>query len=154
MDKEEFIEELQRKRILFFMDNERIMIIDNTGVDLPDLTSLPPDVTFANKGSVDLGKLKFLPLGIEFKNTKALYLESLEELPEEITFEPGGNLYLNLITRIPKGVKFKMGDIYLKSLFGGVLPAGWLDEWDGNINGIHPVRLLNNMVALGLFDRG
>ena len=149
MTREEFIEELERKRIFFFMDNERIMITDNTGVDLADLTSLPPDVTFANKGSVDLTRLKFLPPGIEFKNTRTVYLHSLEELPEEITFETGGNLYINLITRIPKGVKFegnKEGLIYLSLL-------GWIDEWEGNIPGINTKTLLNKMVTLGLFDR-
>jgi hypothetical protein len=151
MDKEQFIEELHKKKIVFFMENGRIMITDNTSVDLPNVTSLPSDVTFANKGSVDLQSLILLPPGIVFKNSRTVYLDSLEELPEQFTFENGGNLYLNLITRIPKGVKFKMkedANIYLKELLGG-----WLDEWSGNISGINSKTLLYKMVALGLFDR-
>jgi hypothetical protein len=40
------------------------------------------------------------------------------------------------------------GDVYLGSLIGG-----WLDDWNGNIEGIDSNRLLNSMINKGVFER-
>ena len=80
-------------------------------------------------GDVWLNSLKTLPPGVEFKNGGNVWLDSLEILPPGVVFNNGG-------------------DVFLKSIMGT-----YFSKWDGNIDGISPNRLLNKMIADGLFDR-
>ena len=62
------------------------------------------------------------------------------------------DVYLESLTSLPPGVEFKNGgDVLLDALIGD-----WFSDWEGNIEGIdsnYSKRLLNSMIALGLFDR-
>jgi hypothetical protein len=81
--------------------------------------------------------------------TRGVYLNSLETLPDGIEFSNGGNVSLASLRNIPKGVVFNNGGyVYLEKLIGG-----WSLEWVGNIDDIDSKRLLNKMIADGLFDR-
>ena len=86
-------------------------------------------IVVTHDGYVDLTPLKTLPPGVVFKNGDVVFLVSLE------TISPG--------------VEFRnRGDVNLESLVGARF-----HEWYGNIEGIEPNRLLNKMIADGLFDR-
>lgn len=129
MTREEFIKALEEKEYPYEIEGNKIVVTHRNSVDLDYLTSLPTDVEFRNRGPVYLGSLKTLPPGVQFGNTE--------------------NVWLTLLKTIPSGVLFKNeGNIYLGSLFGG-----WFGSWEGNAKGISPNRLLNKMVADGLFDR-
>ena len=58
-----------------------------------------------------------------------------------------GSVSFDALTSLPPGVEFKNGeDVYLVYLVGG-----WFGEWQGNIEGIDPKRLLNVMIKQGVF---
>ena len=76
-------------------------------------------------------------------------LTSLTSLPPGVVFNNGGEVGLRSLEAIPPSVEFRTTyDVSLKSLTGN-----WFSEWKGNIEGIRFNRLLNKMIALGLFDR-
>lgn len=78
-----------------------------------------------------------------------IFLNYLTSLLPGVIFENRGILWLNSVRSIPSGVEFRNeGAINLETLLGG-----WADEWEGNIEGISPNRLLNKMVSDGLFDK-
>ena len=86
-------------------------------------------VVVTHEGDVGLDALTSIPPGVEFKN--------------------GGYVDLESLTSLPPGVEFKNGeDVYLVYLVGG-----WFGEWQGNIEGIAPERLLNLMISKGVFER-
>ena len=79
----------------------------------------------------------------------SVWLNPLETLPSVVEFKNEGDVYLRSLTSLPPGVEFKNEDnVNLYSLIGG-----WFIEWEGNIEGIEPKRLLNKMISIGLFDR-
>ena len=76
-------------------------------------------------------------------------LESLETLSPGVEFRNNGYVFLNSLKTLPPGVEFNNGKgVVFKSLTGG-----WIEHWKGNIKGIEPNRILNKMIADGLFDR-
>ena len=76
-------------------------------------------------------------------------LSSLTSLTPGVVFINGGFVDLESLTSLPPGVEFKNGeDVYLVYLVGG-----WFGEWQGNIEGIAPERLLNVMIKQGVFER-
>ena len=130
MTQEAFIKVLDEKRYSYEIKGDKIVITHKGYVYLNSFISLPSGVVFENGGDVWLESLETLPLGVEFKNE--------------------GGIYLNSLTSIPSGVVFKNVGRYidLDSLTGG-----WFSAWNGNIEGIESKRLLNKMVADGLFNR-
>ena len=77
-------------------------------------------------------------------------LDSLYSIPRGVEFRGGRSLHLNSLMSIPPGVQINNGgDVSLRSIIGG-----WFRLWPGSIQGIHSKRLLNNMISLGLFDKG
>ena len=125
MTREEFIKKLEAKGYPYEIEGNKIVVIGG-GVNLPNLTSLPPDVVFENGGSVYLYALTSIPPGVEFKN--------------------GGDVFLKSLTSISPGVEFKNeGNIWLGSL------TGYFTKWKGNIEGIDSKRLLNSMIKRGMF---
>ena len=82
---------------------------------------------FRNDGDVSLYSLETLPPGVEFRNGGDVSLDSLETLPPGVEFRNGGSVYLN-----------------------GIL-GGWLEEWEGNIEGVDDKRLLRLMANKELF---
>ena len=127
MTQEEFIKELEDRGYSYEMEGEEILVTHQSRVDLSFLKSLPSDVRFQNHGNVHLRSLESLPLGVQFQNRGVVGLRSLKSLPPGVRFENQGSVYLN----------FLMG--------------GWFDEWEGNIKGIDPKRLLHLMIDKGVF---
>jgi hypothetical protein len=82
--------------------------------------------------------------------SKNIWSSTIEELPPGVVFVNEGNIWLDSLRRIPSGVVFaNSGHLQLTELAGGKT----FHKWEGNIEGIDSKRLLNKMVALGLFDR-
>jgi hypothetical protein len=131
MTREKFIEILDREGHSYKIEGDKIVVTDGDSEGNFDLYlgSIPSDVIFRNDGWVWLRSLTSLPPGVEFRN--------------------GGRVSLESLTSLPPGVMFNNGEfVNLKSLIGG-----WFSFWKGNIEGIDGNRLLNKMVADGLFDR-
>ena len=129
MTREEFKKILESNRCSFEEEGDKIVVTGGGGISLIPLETLPPDVVFKNRGYVWLDNLKTLSGGLEFRNKGHVDLISLETLPPGVLFE-------------------NEGAINLESLIGG-----WFNEWEGVIEGIGPNRLLNKMIADGVFDR-
>ena len=172
MTREAFIKVLKREDYSYEIEGDRIIVTGEVDVYLESLTSLPPGVVFRNGGDVYLTSLTSIPPGVEFKNKGDAYLHFLPSLPHGVVFKNGGFVDLESLTSISPGVEFKNEvDVYLESLTS--LPPGvefknggdvlldaligdWFSDWEGNIEGIdsnYSKRLLNSMIALGLFDR-
>jgi hypothetical protein len=118
-------------------------------------------VEFRNKGAVILHSLKILPPRTEFRNEDSVFLGSFETLSPGSEFRNGDDIYLKYVKRISPGVEFNNGGgVYLESLLTSLPPTstfggrGGFHNWDGNIEGIKPQRLLNKMIELGLFNKG
>ena len=182
MTRKEFIKVLKENDFSYKIEGDKIAVTrgDEDGdVDLGNLTTLPSDVKFENKGYVDLHSLTTLPAGVKFENKGDVDLDSLTTLPADVKFENKGDVDLRDLTTLPAGVEFKnKGYVSLNSLttipagvkfknkgyvsFGvkfnndvslDALVGGWFDEWKGNIKGIDSNRLLNFMINKGLFER-
>jgi hypothetical protein len=130
-------------------------------IDLSGLKSIPEGVTFRNEGRVDLESLIHLPKEIFFNNKGDVRLNSLTSLSNGINFDNGGNVFLNSLTHIPKGTIFsKVKFVNLESIIGKrpKKPSyewahDFFDSWEGNIEKIGYLRLLNKMISIGLFER-
>ena len=172
MTQEAFIKQLNRKKYPYRIEGDKIILTYRTrgsSVDLTKLVSLPPGVVFENNGPVWLDLLRSLPPGVEFKNSGDVALESLNNLSSDVVFENNGDVDLDTLTSLPPGVEFSNGGHvfldYLTSLPPGVefrnkgtvrlksLIGGRFSDWRGNIEGIHPNRILNAMIKQGLFER-
>jgi hypothetical protein len=126
MTREEFIKVLENKEYSYKVEEDKVVVTHKGGLDLNDLTSLPPNVVFKNVGYVSLISLTSIHPPAEFNN--------------------GGDVNLRYVTSVPPGVVFKNGkDVWLRSIF-----FGW---WNGNIEGIDSKRLLNKMISSGLLDK-
>jgi len=149
MTKEAFIDILDEKRYSYRIEGNKIVVTSRMGVNLDALTSIPSGVKFENGGWVDLDSLTSLPPGVKFRNMGYVRLESLTSLPPGVEFENGGDVNLRALTSLPPGVEFNnRGYVYLRSLI-----RGGFQDWEGNIEGIDPKRLLNMMINKGLFER-
>ena len=104
-------------------------------------------IIVTHKGSVGLYSLKTLPPGVGFKNRGNVGLYSLETLPPGVGFMNGGYVDLYSLKTLPPGVEFKNdGGVRLNGILGG-----WLNEWEGNIEGVDDKRLLRLMANKELF---
>ena len=127
MTQEEFIEVLDEKGYSYEIEGDKIVVTHEGHVYFESLTSIPTGVEFKNGGSVLLNLLTSIPTGVEFNNEGPVNLRSL--------------------TSISPGVEFRNKErVYLKSLIGG-----FIDEWEGNIDGIDSKRLLNLMISKEMF---
>ena len=78
-----------------------------------------------------------------------MYLNSIKSIPSGVIFKGESHIYLSLVVSIPVGVEFKnQGSVYL-----GALTRGWFGNWEGNRKGIGSNKILNKMIADGLFNR-
>ena len=170
MTREEFIKVLEDKGYPYEIEGNKIVVTHGSPptsrssgsptVYLNDLTSIPPNVEFRNRGDVILHSLNILPLGTEFRNDKSVFLGSFETLSPGAEFRNGDGIYLKYVKSISPGVEFNNGGgVYLESLLASIPPSstfggrGGFHNWPGNIEGIEPNRLLNKMIADGLFNR-
>jgi len=129
MTREAFIEVLEEKRYSYKLEGGKIVVTSRGGIDLNYITSLPEEVVFKNGGDVFLNAIKNLPSGIEFGSD--------------------GNVFLDSLISITPGVEFRnWTHPRMDYLF-----KGWFYNWKGNINGIQPNRLLNKMIAIGMFNQ-
>jgi hypothetical protein len=169
MTKEEFIDILEARDYRYQISGNEITIDRGRNIILDGLTSIPPNVDFRNSGCVDLTSLVNLPSSTQFNNKGGLSLDSLTEIPIGFEFNNGTYLVLTRLKRLSPGITFNnTGAIQFESLesispdfvFGGPeyfylgpFIEEFLHYWDGNIEGVHPKRLLNKMISLGLFDK-
>jgi hypothetical protein len=146
MTHEEFIKVLNGKGYSYEQPHNKIVLTEKGGVWLDSLTHLPPGVEFNNGGTVYLRSLTHLPPGVEFNNEEWVSLRSLTHLPPGVEFNNEGGVWLRSLTHLPPGVEFNnKGGVSLDSL--GIDTR----EWEGNIEGINGVRLLNLMIKRGMF---
>ena len=132
MTREEFINQLDKKRYSYEIEGDRIIVTHK-----------------AHKGDVVLNYLTSLPPGVEFKNRGYVGLKSLTSIPPGVAFGNDGIVNLQSLTSIHPSVEFKNGeDFWLSALIGG-----FFNRWKGNIEGIAPERLLNVMIKQGIFER-
>ena len=119
MTKEEFIEALDRQRIHYTEEDGRLIVgrvtvpVDGyisfyyLGID-----SMPPNVTFENKGHLQLGTTKEIPQGVFFNNEGYVYWHDTR----------------GKLDKIPRGTRFG------KLVKGIVLKGGFLDFGIPEIN--------------------
>ena len=169
MTREEFIKVLEEKGYSYEMEWNKIVVTHREYVDLNSLKTIPSGVVFKNGGNVGLNSLETLPPGVEFRNLWHVHLGSLETLSPDVEFSNYGTVHLESLETLSPGAEFSnsgSADLpSLKTLSRGVvfknggyfflnsLIGGRFDRWDGNIEGINNKRLLNKMIADGLFDR-
>jgi len=148
MTQEEFTNELDRRGYTCEIVDDKVVVTDGGNfygnVNLPTLTSLPPNVEFNNRGSVGLISLINLPQGTKFNNGGSIDLTSLRIIPSGVVFNNKGEVDLRSLKSISQDVMFNNE----KNV---ILPWMWLNTWKGNIKGIDSKRLLNAMVNKGLF---
>lgn len=166
MNKEEFKKYLDDKGESYTEEYGKIIVgggedYEEGDIDLSDLKSIPEGVAFYNEGRVDLVSLTHLPKEIFFNNKGDVRLNSLTSLSNGIDFANVGNVFLNSLTYIPKGTIFsKVKFVNLESIIGKrpkksthEWAHNFFDSWEGNIEKIGYLRLLNKMISIGLFDR-
>ena len=115
-------------------------------------TSEGNNIVVTERGEIDL-YIKSLPPNVEFRNDTYVYLDSLESLPRNIKFKNGGSVSLHSLKSIPTDVTFENGrGVWLDSF--GIDTKDWEEENNIlNIEGIHPKKILNKMISIGLFDK-
>jgi len=158
MTQEEFIKVLNREKYSYKMEGDRIVVTYKGNVYLRSLTSLPPSVTFKNKGPVHLGEgdvhldsLTSLPHGVVFRNGGDVNLNSLSSILPDVEFRNEGGVDLNNIYSLPLGLEFNHGGfVSLESITGSGYEYGFPEFY---IEGIHPNRILNAMIKQGIFER-
>lgn len=160
MDKEGFKRILTQKGYSYEEEGKDLVVTYGgpSGVFLPRLESIPPNVKFENSGYVDLSFLEDLPEGISFKNSGNVFLslveripggtvflnqedvvlEELKEIGGEVIFSNGGKVWLDSIdlSGFSKGVRFQN--------FGSVSPRNKFE--DLGIRGISTSRILNSLI--------
>ncbi len=131
MTREEFIEILDNKGYSYKIEGDKIVVIDkndsgvvNPSIDLSDITSIPSNVTFNNRGYIFLTKLTSIPPNVIFNNYRYIDLRNCLKIDSSVIFNNRGSIFTDkLIT----------------------------DDWEGNIEGISSKRLLNRMIKQGMF---
>ena len=148
MTREEFINELNIKNYSYNIEGNKITVTYNGGnVDLDEITTLPSFVEFNNSGEVWLSILKTIPTGIVFRNKGNVYLSNVKKISPDAVVENEGYVYLEGLSKISNKLIFdNRGEVNLDSIFGG-----YFSDWDDNIGGIKPNRLLNLMINKGMF---
>jgi hypothetical protein len=108
MEREEFMEVLEDKGYWYSESPQGKIIIESYSVDIlmQDLKSIPPNITFNNKGHIYLESLEVLPEGIVFNNQEGVYLDSVKSISPDVEFYNGGSVYLRALKDIPKGFTF------------------------------------------------
>jgi hypothetical protein len=107
------------------------------------------------RNSIDLSELKSIPSNVVFRNTGSLDLSSIEEIPSGVVFMNGLYVYLNSLRRIDPSVGFFNCIAAVSPLLGSdVSEGGFLSFHFFSIPGIEDIKILNKMIALGLFNRG
>ena len=148
MTREAFIEVLDEKGYTYEIVDGKVVVTDGGNfygnVNLPTLTSLPPNVEFNNRGSVSLASLINLPQGTKFNNGGSIDLISLINLPSGVVFNNRDVVDLRSLKSISQDVMFNNE----KNV---ILPWIWLNTWKGNIEGIDSNKLLNAMIKRELF---
>lgn len=121
MTNREFIEVIKGRYDYEELDSDEI-IMDGYGlVELDELKSLPPDITFKNTGDVYLNNLESINGYVYFENSGDVILSSLKSITGEVSFQNGkrnlGGVYLDSIKTLPERIYFNNGGyIYLPSL--------------------------------------
>jgi hypothetical protein len=133
MTREEFIEILNLRYYSWTSEGNNIVITERGEIDLY-IKSLPPNIEFRNDTYVYLDSLESLPPNIKFKNGGSVSLHSLRSIPPEVTFENGRGVWLDSF-----GIDTKDGEEENNVL---------------NIEGISPKRILNQMISIGLLNKG
>ncbi len=146
MTREEFIDQLDKDRITYNLEDNGIEITGSNGL--------------AYKWNVVISHLKTIPPGVIFNNKGNVHIADLQEIPEGVHFNNGSNIVLGIQ---PMGVKihpsivfnngksnimlgYKRGGSYMFNTSGD-----WGESWKGSIDDINTKRLFNLMVKRGVF---
>jgi hypothetical protein len=110
------------------------------------------------RNAIDLSELKSIPSNVVFRNMGSLDLSSIEEIPSGVVFMNGLYVYLNSLRRIDPSVGFFNCIGAVSPLLGSDVSEGGMflsfPRFAFSIPGIEDIKILNKMIALGLFNRG
>jgi hypothetical protein len=110
------------------------------------------------RNSIDLSELKSIPSNVVFRNMGSLDLNSIEEIPSGVVFMNGLYVYLNSLRKIDPSVGFFNCIAAVSPLLGSDVSEGGMSPFFSfhffSIPGIEDIKVLNKMIALGLFNRG
>ena len=143
---EEFIEQLDKDRITYNLEDNGIEITGSNGL--------------AYKWNVAIHHIKTLPSGVIFSNKGNVHIADLQEIPEGVQFNNGGNIVLGIE---PLGVKIHPSTVFnngKSKIMLGYKRGGhymfntsedWGESWKGSIDDINSKRLFSIMVKSGVF---
>ena len=128
MTREEFVGILDEKGYLYEIEGDRIIFNkDYYDIYLNEFKTIPPGVEFYNRGDVVLANCEVLPSGLKFNNRYNVIIPKVKIIHSGVEFNNRGNVKLS-----SNGI-------------------GYINNWEGNIEGIDSKRLLNVMISKGMF---
>jgi len=148
MTREEFIEKLDKDKIIYNLAGDVVEITGSNGLGY--------------KWNVQIHHIKKLPPGVIFNNKGNVHMTDLHEIPEGVQFNNGGNIVLGVATR---GIKIHPSTVFnngkSKIMIGYNRGGRYMfntsgdrdESWDGSIEGISSKRLFNMMIKQGVFER-
>lgn len=139
MNRKKFTKILDRKKYLYVIEGDNIIITQTGNLFLEEIESIPPGVIFRNKG---ISGIPRSTIG------GSVHLDSVKELPEGTEFHNGGGVYLDSIesiSSIHSTTEFNnLGEVFFLKIStytkpGNKKPGIFIVE------GISPIRVLNCM---------
>ncbi len=143
MTREEFIGYLESKNIDFELGPSGMIVVTHKGdVDLgSEVDEIPSGVEFRNLHQVKGYWVKVVNTNVIFNNQgqwgseARVWLPNADKIYPGVKFTNGGTCRLKVLERPPN-----KADILFR-------------DWEGNIKGVDPNRLLNSMISKGLLVR-
>ena len=130
MTREDFIKKLDDILCPYNIEDGKIIIPVGSYSDLTSLESLPEGIKFVGEGVMDLSNLIEIPYGTEFNNSGVIFLYGVKKIHPEVKFNRNQQICLRgLVT----GTKF---------------------PFSFRVDGISDSYILNNMISLGIFNKG
>jgi hypothetical protein len=83
MTRKEFIRALEVMGYAYKIEGNRIVIVNDGGVNLGLIKSIPPRVSFNNSGSLWLD-IKSIPSGVEFNNSGDVFFNGLDTTGSDV----------------------------------------------------------------------
>jgi hypothetical protein len=133
MTREDFIKKLDDILCPYNIEDGKIIISVGSYSSYSDLTSLeslPEGIKFVGEGVMDLSNLIEIPYGTEFNNSGVIFLYGVKKIHPGVKFNQNQQICLfNLVV----GTKF---------------------TFRFRVDGISDSYILNNMISLGIFNKG
>jgi hypothetical protein len=146
MTREEFIEQLDKDKILYNLEGDVVEITGSNGLGY--------------KWNVQIHHIDTLPSGVIFNNKGNVHIANLYEIPEGVQFNNGGNIVLGVAHQ---GIKIHPSTVFnngkSKIMIGYNRGGSYMfntsrdrdESWNGSIDGIDSKRLFNLMIKQGVF---